>query len=50
MNAFTKKGMAPEEPMMGLFESRALRLRKLATMASEIEGEIEGELIRVSIL
>lgn len=35
----TRKGMAPDEPMMGLFESSALRPRKLATMASETGGE-----------
>ena len=33
-----KNEMAPDDPMMGLFESSAVNPRKLATIAAEISG------------
>ncbi|THU54507.1 hypothetical protein C4D60_Mb10t25840 [Musa balbisiana] len=47
--ADSKKGIAPEAPMTGLFESNAPRPRKLATIASEIDG-LPPDSIKCSIL
>ena len=38
LRVFTKKGIAPEESIMGLFESSALKLRKFTIFTSDTDG------------
>lgn len=49
LKVLIKNGIAPDDPMICLFESSALRPRKLATIASEIGGGV-FDLMRFTIL